>query len=104
MHRDLAEVWLAVDRDPDTRVAILCGAGRAFSAGGSFELIDDMIGDYAVRTRVLREARDLVHNVIDCSKPIVSAMHGPAGGAGRVVGMPADVSVATRTARHIEGP
>ena len=75
MHRDLADVWLAVDRDPDTRVAIIQGAGKAFSAGGSFELIDDMINDYAVRTRVMREARDLVMNVINCSKPIVSAMH-----------------------------
>jgi enoyl-CoA hydratase len=103
MHRDLADVWLAVDRDPDTRVAILCGAGKAFSAGGSFELIDDMIADYALRTRVLREARDIVLNVINCSKPIVSAMHGPAVGAGLVCGLLADVSIATRTARIIDG-
>src|SRR5262245_62670672 len=56
MHRDLADVWLAVDRDAETRVAILCGAGKAFSAGGSFELIDEMVRDYALRTRVLSEA------------------------------------------------
>ena len=103
MHRDLADVWLAVDRDPETRVAILCGAGKAFSAGGSFELIDDMIGDYAMRTRVLREARDIVLNVINCSKPIVSAMHGPAVGAGLVCGLLADVSIATKSARIIDG-
>ena len=41
VHRELADVWLAVDRDPDTRVALIQGAGRAFSAGGSFELLDD---------------------------------------------------------------
>jgi enoyl-CoA hydratase len=103
MHRDLADVWLAVDRDPDTRVVILRGAGKAFSAGGSFELIDDMLRDYALRTRVLREARDIVKNVIDCSKPIVSALHGPAVGAGLVCGLLADVSIATRTARIIDG-
>jgi enoyl-CoA hydratase len=103
MHRDLADVWLAVDRDPDVRAAILCGAGKAFSAGGSFELIDAMIGDYAMRTRVLREARDIVRNVIDCSKPIVSALHGPAVGAGLVCGLLADVSIATRSARIIDG-
>ena len=103
MHRDLADVWLAVDRDPETRVAILRGAGKAFSAGGSFELIDTMIGDYAMRTRVLREARDLVLNVINCSKPIVSAMHGPAVGAGLVAGLLADVSIVTKTARIIDG-
>lgn len=103
VHRDLADVWRAVDRDPATRVALLRGAGTAFSAGGSFELIDGMIDDYAVRTRVLREARDLVFNVIDCSKPIVSAMHGPAVGAGLVAGLLADVSIVGRTARIIDG-
>ncbi len=51
----------------------------------------------------MREARDLVFNIIDCSKPIVSAMHGPAVGAGLVAGILADVSVVARTARIIDG-
>jgi enoyl-CoA hydratase len=103
VHRELADVWLAVDRDPDTRVALIRGAGKGFSAGGSFELIDSLMSDYAVRTRVLREARDLVFNVINCSKPVVSAMHGPAVGAGLVAGILADVSIVGRTARIIDG-
>lgn len=102
-HRQLADVWLAVDRDPDTRVALLRGEGKAFSAGGSFELIESMINDYGERTRVLREARDLVLNIISCSKPIVSAIHGPAVGAGLVAGLLADVSVVGRKARIIDG-
>ncbi|MBV8950139.1 MAG: enoyl-CoA hydratase/isomerase family protein, partial [Actinobacteria bacterium] len=77
--------------------------GRAFSSGGSFDLIDDITTDYAVRTRVLREARDIVLNVVNCSKPIVSAIHGPAVGAGLVAALLADVSVAARTARIIDG-
>jgi enoyl-CoA hydratase len=103
VHRELADVWLVVDRDPETRVALLRGAGRAFSAGGSFELLGDMIGDYGARTRVLREARDLVFNVVNCSKPVVSAIHGPAVGAGLAAGLLADVSVAARTARIVDG-
>lgn len=102
-HRDLADVWLTIDRDPDVRVALFTGAGKAFSAGGSFELIDQTVNDYAARTRVMREARDLVFNVINCSKPVVSAIHGPAVGAGLVVGLLADVSVAGRSARIIDG-
>ena len=102
-HREIAEVWLEVDRDPDVQVAILQGAGKGFSAGGSFELIDGMIDDYATRTRVMREARDLVWNVINCSKPIVSAIHGPAVGAGLVAGLLADVSIVGRNARIIDG-
>ena len=103
LHRQLADVWLAIDRDPDVHVALIRGEGRAFSAGGSFELLDQMIDDYATRTRILREARDLVFNVIGCSKPIVSAIHGPAVGAGLVAALLADVSVAARTARIIDG-
>ncbi|MGH9084288.1 MAG: enoyl-CoA hydratase/isomerase family protein [Acidimicrobiales bacterium] len=102
-HAQLAEVWRTVDRDPATRVALLRGAGKAFSAGGSFELIDSVIEDEGARLRTLREARELVVNVIDCSKPIVSAIHGPAVGAGLVAGLLADVSVVARTARIIDG-
>ena len=102
-HAHLADVWLAVDRDPEVRVAVIQGAGKAFSAGGSFELLDELTTDYAARTRALREARDIVNNVINCSKPIVSAIHGPAVGAGLVCALLADVSVAGRTARIIDG-
>jgi enoyl-CoA hydratase len=103
MHRELADVWRTIDRDPETRVALLRGAGKAFSAGGNFDMVERIMGDFAVRLRILREARDLVYNVIDCSKPIVSAMHGPAVGAGLVAGVLADVSVVGRSARIIDG-
>lgn len=103
MHRQLADVWLAVDRDPETRVALLRGAGKGFSSGGSFDMIETIMDDPEFRLRAMREARDLVFNVIGCSKPIVSAMHGPAVGAGLVAGILADVSVVGRTARIIDG-
>jgi enoyl-CoA hydratase len=103
VHRQLADVWVAIDRDPHTRVALISGEGKGFSAGGSFELLDEMINDYGARTRVMREARDLVRNVIDCSKPIVSAIHGPAVGAGLVAGILADVSVVARNAKILDG-
>jgi enoyl-CoA hydratase len=103
MHRNLADVWLEVDRDPDVRVALIQGAGKGFSAGGNFEMIESMMDDYAVRTRIMREARDIVLNVINCSKPIVSAIHGPAVGAGLAVALLADVSIAARNARIIDG-
>ena len=102
-HREIADIWLTVDRDPDVHVAILQGAGKGFSAGGSFDLIEGMIEDFTIRTKVMREARDLVWNVINCSKPIVSAMHGPAVGAGLVAGILADVSIVGRNARIIDG-
>ena len=103
MHRDLAHVWLEVDADPGTRVVIVRGEGEAFSSGGDLDLVRDMAEDFEVRARVLKEARDLVYNLVNCSKPVVSAMHGVAVGAGLVVGVLADVSIATRDCRIIDG-
>src|SRR2546429_576712 len=78
MHAELARIWLDVDLDRDVRVAILRGAGKGFSAGGDLAMVEEMTRDFAVRARVWREARDLVYNLINCSKMVVSAMHGPA--------------------------
>jgi enoyl-CoA hydratase len=103
VHADLPDVFRAIDRDPDVRAVIVRGAGKAFSAGGSFEVVEELSGSHAGRMRVMREARDLVYSVINCSKPIVSAIHGPAVGAGLVVAMCADISIAARTAKIVDG-
>ena len=103
MHRELAEVWRDVDADPDVRCAILTGEGTAFSAGGDFEMIQGIVDDFEVRTRSMREARDIVMNIIDCQTPVISAMRGVAVGAGLVCGLLADVSIATPDCRIIDG-
>ena len=103
LHKELADVWLDVDRDPETRVAILRGVGKGFSAGGDLAMVEQITQDFAARARVWREARDLVYNIINCSKMVVSAMHGPAVGAGLVAGLLADVSIAAKNARIIDG-
>jgi len=103
MHRELADIWRDIDTDPDTRVVVIRGEGKGFSGGGDLDLVQQMADDFDVRTRVWREARDLVYNIINCSKPIVSAMHGAAVGAGLVAGLLADISIAARDARIIDG-
>ena len=103
MHKELSTIWQDIDKDPDTRVALIRGEGKGFSAGGDLGLVEDMANDFNVRARVWKEARDLVYNVINCGKPIVSAMHGPAVGAGLVAGLLADISIASKTARIIDG-
>src|SRR5947199_5768206 len=70
MHGQLAAVWLAVDDDEETRAVIVRGADGVFSAGGDLELVEEMSRDFETRTRVFKEARDLVYNVVNCSKPI----------------------------------
>lgn len=102
-HQELTEVWRDIDSDPEVSVAIIRGIGKGFSAGGDLALVEEMAQDFETRARVWREAKDLVYNLINCSKLVVSAMHGPAVGAGLVAGMLADISIAARTARIIDG-
>ena len=101
-HFEMTEVWRTLDADPSLRVAVIRGEGRGFSAGGDVALVSEMAEDFHVRARVWREARDLVYNMINCNKPIVSAMHGPAAGAGLVCGVLADISIATRSAKLVD--
>ena len=103
MHRELAEIWRDIDGDPEVSVALLRGAGQAFSAGGDLAMVEAMTADFELRARVWKEARDLVYNIIDCGKPVVSAIEGPAVGAGLVAGLLADISVAAKSARIIDG-
>lgn len=102
-HRELAYVWNIISDDDDVRAVILRGAGRAFSAGGDFSVVEDLIADHDARVRMFKEARDLVYNIINCSKPVVSAIHGPAVGAGLVAALLADIPVATKTAKIVDG-
>jgi enoyl-CoA hydratase len=102
-HSELTEIWRDVGADDSVKVAVLRGEGLGFSGGGDLSLVQDMANDFATRTRVWKEARDLVYNVINCDKPIVSAMHGPAVGAGLVAGLLADISIASKTAKIVDG-
>jgi len=103
LHWELTQVWLTIDADPAARVALVTGAGRAFSAGGDMSLVEEMAGNAAAAARTMREASDLVYNIINLDKPVVSAINGPAVGAGLVVALLADVSIIAETARITDG-
>ena len=103
MHWELAEVWKTIDADPATRVVLVTGAGKAFSAGGDLSLLEGMAGDAAAVSRTLREAADIVYNMIHLEKPIVSAINGVAVGAGLAVALMADISIIAENARLTDG-
>lgn len=103
MHRELATVWRDVAADPDTRVAVITGAGKAFSAGGDLAMVERIAGDYDRVSHMLAEMSEMVYNIINCDKPIVSAINGVAVGAGTVAALLADVAIAAEDATIGDG-
>jgi enoyl-CoA hydratase len=82
LHLALTRLFPQLSADADARVAVITGEGRAFSAGGDFDLLDRMANDRALRGNVIAEGRELVLNMIRCRIPVVSAVNGPAVGLG----------------------
>jgi enoyl-CoA hydratase len=103
MHGQLSRIWADVARDDDTRVAVITGAGKAFSAGGDLAMVQRMAGDYDRIAHMLSEMSDLVYTMVNCDKPIISAINGVAVGAGLVVALLADISICAADARLGDG-
>src|SRR5579864_2787474 len=103
LHWELSRVWLDVAEDDQTNVVIITGAGRAFSAGGDLDMIDDMKGNAKVITSMMKEAGDIVYNMLNCEKIIISAINGVAVGAGLAVAFMADITIASEAMRITDG-
>jgi enoyl-CoA hydratase/carnithine racemase len=82
LHRGLATLFTQLSADRDARVAVVTGEGRAFSAGGDFDLLDRMAKDRRVRRDTLAEGREIVLSMIRCRIPVIAAVNGPAVGLG----------------------
>jgi enoyl-CoA hydratase len=103
LHWELSRVWLDIAEDDATNVVVVTGAGRAFSAGGDLEMIEQMAGDATNIARAWKEAGDIVFNMTNLDKPIISAINGVAVGAGLAVAFMADISIASEAMRITDG-
>ncbi len=104
LHNELSLVWPCISDDPETRVAVITGAGPAFSAGGDLdEMVLDQAGDFPKVAATMKEVAAIVYNIIDCEKPVISAINGAAVGAGLAVALLADISIAANEAKITDG-
>jgi enoyl-CoA hydratase len=103
MHREMSEVWAVADDDDAVRASVVTGAGRAFSAGGDLEMIEQMTVDHQAVVEQWRDAGAIVEQMLAARKPVVSAINGVAVGAGLAVALLADVSIMGASARISDG-
>lgn len=99
LHRELAAIWLTVKQDADVRVIVITGAGRAFCVGGDLNEEINKLGKIAPVIAMGELALQIVYNMINLDKPIISAINGPAAGAGLAVALSADISIIAEDAR-----
>lgn len=103
LHRELSEVWTDLDADDQTRAVVITGAGKAFSAGGDFEVLDAQAASLEPVLTAMEEARNIIYGMINCKKIIISAINGVAVGAGLSVAILADISVIGENVKLTDG-
>ena len=104
LHWELTKIWGVVNDDQNVRVVVVTGAGdRAFSAGGDLDWISEMVGNSRQVATSMKEAGDIVFNMLACEKPIISAINGVAVGAGLAVALMADISIMAEEAKITDG-
>ncbi|MFC5747914.1 enoyl-CoA hydratase/isomerase family protein [Actinomadura rugatobispora] len=103
LHTALAEVWDRVAADAEARAVVLTGRGRAFSAGGNFEVMTRVQRDEAFRDQNVNEARRIVAGMVRCPLPVVAAVNGPAVGLGCSLALLSDLVVIAEDA-HLADP
>ncbi|MFI7667804.1 enoyl-CoA hydratase/isomerase family protein [Nocardia sp. NPDC049526] len=82
LHAGLARLWPRLSADSGARVAVLTGAGRAFSAGGDFTYLEELSRDSDLRAKTIADGRDIVLGMARCRIPVIAAVNGPAVGLG----------------------
>ena len=82
LHAGIAGLFPQLDADSEARVAVITGAGRAFSAGGDFAYLDELTKDQALRKQTLVDGKNIVTGMVRSRIPIVAAVNGPAVGLG----------------------
>ncbi|MEZ5568505.1 MAG: enoyl-CoA hydratase/isomerase family protein [Halioglobus sp.] len=94
LRRDVLAAVRVVNADDSVRVAVLTGAGRAFSAGADLtEVAELSSGEFRVEDQLNHQYKPALMEIHEAPKPWVSAINGACAGIGSAFGMVCDLTV-----------
>jgi len=96
LHEELARVFIDISRDRDTRVVVLTGEGRAFSAGGDINMMTSM---QESSYKTLQEGYDIVRRLIEVPQIVIARLNGHAIGLGATIALYCDIIIANKNAK-----
>jgi enoyl-CoA hydratase len=101
MHTELSFIFGEINRDPDTAVVVLTGAGDAFSAGGNINTMAARAEqkDTASMVASLDEAKEIIYGLLRLQKPLIGRINGHAMGLGATLAVFCDISYMVETAK-----
>ena len=102
LHAELSRIFTDVDRDSETDVIILQGAGGAFCAGGDLKWMQDLREDPMDWVGLIRDDRRIQNSLLDLEKPIIAKVEGPAIGLGCSLALFCDFVYATPKSRFAD--
>lgn len=100
MRAELKQLLASVSGDPQIRVLILTGCGKAFCAGGDIRTMEIPFPDLAGRKR-LKDLHVWLKDLINLEIPVIAAVNGVAAGAGCSLAMACDLIIASEEAKFL---
>lgn len=98
LRNELISVLLKVEEDEEIKVAIIAGKGKSFCAGGNIKNMREKMQSYEVKEGMDTSIK-IIKLMRELSKPVISAVHGYAAGAGFSIALASDLVIAEEEAK-----
>lgn len=97
----VVQALLECEKDPEVKVVIFTGAGKAFCAGGDLPFIEKITGSVEGRGYILQAGR-ISSTIMALEKPVIAMVNGVAAGAGFNLALACDLIFSAKSATYVQ--